>query len=96
MPGFCFYIPSPVSLAMLLFFAGFHQTVPEALPSCSGLNWEVISVLWKTVEGTDGRKYGFVAKEGTYEELAHLGTKVRVITLKMLWMNKKKDNFWNL
>ncbi|WP_165274470.1 hypothetical protein [Thermotoga sp. Ku-13t] len=53
-------------------------------------------MLWKTVEGTDGRKYGFVAKEGTYEELTHLGTKVRVITLKMLWMNKKKDNFWNL
>lgn len=34
-------------------------------------------MLWKTVEGTDGRKYRFVAKEGTYEELTQLGTKVR-------------------
>ncbi|WP_233185710.1 hypothetical protein [Thermotoga sp. SG1] len=31
----------------------------------------------KTVKGTDGREYSFVAKEGTFEELSKLNTTIR-------------------
>lgn len=40
-------------------------------------NEEVIVVIRKTVRGTDGREYTFVAKEGTFEKLTGLGTTIR-------------------